>query len=164
MRTRLAIGVLLAVVAAIGLRTSLTAAAGVPTISGYPAETTIANGVEIEAPTAAQVGDSANLNSDKAFDLAVSAAGALIDPLQPHSIQLVQLTNDRYGPMDSAGVVQKLVDHELVWLVRFTGKPQPVYGGLKNIGIPMDPGPAATELNVALDAKTGALVQMFSFQ
>jgi hypothetical protein len=84
---------------------------------------------------------------------AIGDAGGLADPNKPYSIQLTRLTDEHYGP--DAG--PPIVNDRLVWLVRFTGTPQPVYG-------PRQPKQPATELNVVIDAATGAVLESFSYR
>ncbi len=106
------------------------------------------------------------LTAEEALDRASAAAGHLADRGNPHSMQLAYVTNDAYGPTDENGVLlMKAIDHRLSWLVRFTGTPQPVYGGRLPNGKPMAEGePVATELNVVIDAISGEVLMMFSFQ
>jgi hypothetical protein len=99
-------------------------------------------------------------------DKAAAAAGDLADRKKPHTVQLAYVTDDAYGPTDENGnLLAKTIDHRLCWLVRFTGTPQPIYGGVRPDGKAQADGePTAEELNVVIDATSGEVLLMFSFQ
>jgi hypothetical protein len=66
---------------------------------------------------------------------------------------LARVTDEHYGPDGGPLIIQD----RLVWLVRFTGTPQPVYG-------PRQPKNIATELNVLIDARSGEVLEAFSYR
>jgi hypothetical protein len=134
-------------------------------VAGYPVGATLMETIHIDDPGTAR-NDLDVIPEAKAIELATESAGRLADPSKPMSVQLAIVTNDTYGRVDEFGdVVEKFVDHELCWLIRFTGTPQPAYGGRRVDGSAMaDGSPAATELNVVVDAHTGEILMMFSFQ
>ncbi len=139
-------------------------AAGTPIVP-YAAGTTLMDSIRIEDP-GIKASEPGLLSASQAVEMAADAAGRLADANKPRSVQLAIVTNDTYGTVDENGrLTKKFVDHRLCWVVRFTGTPQPVYGGLrKDFTAMADHAPQATELNVALDAMTGEVLMMFSFQ
>lgn len=146
-------------------RIAAVGAADLKVVAPYPAGSVVMGSIHLDDPGYA-VDDPTLISPDEAVRLAAAAAGGLADAAKPHSVQLAVVTNDDYGPTDERGVVVgKLIDHRLCWVVRFTGTEQPVYGGLRSNGVPMAADTvAATELNVVIDAKSGEVVEMFSFQ
>jgi len=146
-------------------RMTAVGAADAKVVAPYAAGSIVMGSIHLDDPGSA-ASDPTLISATEAVRLAAAAAGGLADAAKPHSVQLAVVTNDDYGPTDERGVVvQKLIDHRLCWVVRFTGTEQPVYGGLGPDGVPMAADAvAATELNVVIDARSGDLVEMFSFQ
>lgn len=145
-------------------RAADASAAGVPVVP-YANGSTLMDSIRIEDP-GNRSSEPGLLSASQAVEKAAQAAGRLADASKPKSVQLAIVTNDTYGTVDGDGrLVEKFIDERLCWVVRFTGTPQPVYGGLRKDLTPMaDGSPTATELNVALDAMTGEVLMMFSFQ
>lgn len=126
-------------------------AAGPPTLEPYAIGTYIDEvGVRI-LPLRAD--DIASVSEANAVANALQSSGGLANADIPYSVQLTRLTDDHYGP-DGGPLV---IDNRLVWLVRFTGTPQPAYG-------PRQPKRLATELNVVIDARTGEMLEAFSYR
>ncbi len=150
MMRRIAVSLLgIAGVALVGIAT--TAAAPKASLEAYPNGTYISEvGVRVDGPTP---GDKALISEARAISLASDASGDLADPSKPFSVQLCRFTDERYGPDGGP----PLIEDRLVWLVRFTGTAQPVYG-------PKTPKRVATELNVVIDASTGQYLEAFSFR
>jgi hypothetical protein len=71
----------------------------------------------------------------------------------------VTYTNEIRGALQADGTIKLDYVDRLVWIVRFTGTPQPVYGPRGS-----NHGPFATELNVVVDAMTGQVLEMFSYR
>jgi hypothetical protein len=134
-----------------------------PTAPAYPVPLVIEEaGVKLEPVGAA---DRALTSQDAAIAAAIKAAGGLGDPNKPFSAQLVRFTDLDRGP-DGGPLV---IEERLVWLIRFTGTPQPVYGGLDpRTGLAVakliPPDEIATELNVVIDATTGEYLEAFSYR
>lgn len=134
-----------------------------PTASPYPVPLVIEEaGVQLEPVRAT---DRASTSQDAAIAAAVKAAGGLGDPNKSFSAQLVRFTDLNRGP--DGGPL--LIEDRLVWLIRFTGTPQPVYGGLDpQTRLPqaklVPPTEIATELNVVIDATTGHYLEAFSYR
>jgi hypothetical protein len=152
--------------AAVTVAASLLAALGVihvvgqsdQIVPGYDLPAIIDEvGAKLEPPP--QGADGAALPRLKAIDLAAAAAGGLADRENPLSAQLIRYTNMNRGTVDGAGVSVPDVRERLVWLVRFTGTPQPLYGPPGAVA-----GPPASELNVVLDAVSGDVIEMFSYR
>jgi hypothetical protein len=106
-----------------------------------------------------QPGDVAKVTQDEAVAAALAAEGGLANAAKPYSIQLTRLTDEHYAPSDGPPVI----NNKLVWLVRFTGTPQPVYGPRSLPSQPPD-ATVATELNVVIDAMTGTWLESFSYR
>jgi hypothetical protein len=127
-----------------------------PSAAPYPSDTYISEvGIRLAE---ALPGDRPKLAADDAVANALADAGGLADIAKPYSVQLTRLTDEKYGP-DGGPLV---IDNRLVWLVRFTGTPQPVYGPPQNQSQPY-PNPAM-ELNVVVDAESGQVLESFSFR
>lgn len=139
--------------------------AAVPSVDEYPPGTVVMGSIHIDGAGLAALAPTHIRGSD-AVELAATAAGSLADASKPYSVQLAVVTNDSYGPTDERGdLIERFIDHRLSWVVRFTGKEQPIYGGVQANGEPMAKDMvAATELNVVVDALTGETLMMFSFQ
>lgn len=88
---------------------------------------------------------------------AAETAGGLGDVQKPYSVQLIRFTDENYGPDGGPPILRD----RLVWLIRFTGTPQRVYGVL---GTKVGPADVAMELNVVLDANTGEFLESFSYR
>ncbi len=132
-------------------------AVGQTRLPGYPEPTTLAEvGFRIEP--AGERATVATISEAEAIARADAAAGGLGDPRKPLSAQLVLLTDEHYGTFDAKGTFHPTIDRQLVWLVRFSGTPQPCYG----LCGPGDP--VATELNVVVDAVSGDVLLMTSFR
>jgi hypothetical protein len=131
----------------------------------YPAGAILMGTIHVDAPPVT-VEAGTVITAQRALAVATEAAGHLADAAKPYSAQLAEVTKDDYGTDDGAGGILKLIDHELCWVVRFTGTEQPVYGGVSSDGTPMAARvtATATELNVLVDARSGAVLLMFSFQ
>jgi hypothetical protein len=137
-------------------------AKGVPTPSGeaYPMPTLISEaGIRIDPPRAS---DAAGISQTDAVNRAAIQAGGLADTRNPFSAQLVRLTDLNYKDPNGA----LMISDRLVWLIRFTGTPQPVYGGVDPVtGEAQASGVTpATELNAVIDATTGVWLESFSFR
>lgn len=162
MRIRALVGILIAGLLAI-VGCSLVQAAPRPTAAPYPVPLLIEEaGVRLEP---VRPGDGPTVSQDAAIAAAAKAAGGLGDLNRPFSAQLVRFTDLNRGP-DGGPLV---IEGRLVWLIRFTGTPQPVYGGLDPVsGAPqaelVPPDEVATELNVVIDATTGTYVEAFSYR
>ena len=140
------------------LMLSLNRAAALPptTFAPYPDNATLSPvGIQLSPALAADV---AAVGREDALKIAIADAGPLGDPSKPYSIQLTRITDLNYGE-DGKPLI---INSRLVWLVRFTGTPQPVFGPFREAGQPT--ARPATELNVVVDAATGAVLESFSFQ
>lgn len=128
-----------------------------PSVAPYPDDTYIGEvGIRLAAPLP---GDTAKTSRDDAVRNAADDAGDLADLAKPYSVQLIRLTDENYGPAGEPLVIES----RLVWLVRFTGTPQPVFGGMTRDNSKPYPNPAM-ELNVVVDAASGQVLESFSFQ
>jgi hypothetical protein len=128
-----------------------------PSAAAYPPNTYISEvGVRLAEPLP---GDVAKTSVDDAVRTALTNAGGLADAAKPYSVQLTRFTDENYGPDGGP----RLLDSRLVWLVRFTGTPQPVFGPMWDLNDQPYPNPAM-ELNVVVDADTGLVLESFSFR
>jgi hypothetical protein len=138
-------------------------AAPKPVVERYPVPTVIDEvGIRLDP---AAVDDPAFVTEDEAIRTASGVAGSGADMNKPFSVQLVRFTDLHYRPESGVPVF----GGRLAWLVRFTGTPQPLYGGIDpNTGLSMASGvpddEIATELNVVIDALTGEYLESFSFK
>lgn len=139
-----------------------TSAAGTPNISqvaGYDLPASLGGGqfmLELATGTA-------SVSPDEAVSLALKYAGPLATDARGVSAQYVVFTDTKRANADSTGDLTSLslaFNQVPAWVVRFTGVPQPVFGGYGT----GDGGVVAQELNVVLDAATGEYLEMFSFQ
>ncbi len=103
------------------------------------------------------------IDANTAVANAAKAAGHLATSTNPLSVQLVLYTSG-HANVDADGVEQPAVHDRPAWIVRFTGTPQPIYGPMGQDGQAVDPGVVATELNVVIDAASGAVIEMFSYR
>jgi hypothetical protein len=152
--------VLVAVLAAaLGVVWLAYRAAALPPASAapYPPNTYISEvGVRLAEPLP---GDVAKTSGDNAVRTALTNAGGLADAAKPYSVQLTRFTDENYGPDDGP----RVIDGRLVWLVRFTGTPQPVFGPMWQGNQEPYPNPAM-ELNVVVDAESGLVLESFSYR
>lgn len=155
------LGLTVIVLAASG-RASPSQGIGANVVEPYAPGSVLMGGIHVEPPSGVDISQA--IDASEAVTRAAEA-GAFAGTLKPLSSQLALVTNDDYGPVGAAGVVLKLIDHRLAWLIRFAAEEQPVYGGMRADGRRMNAGvDPATELNVLVDARTGEILQMFSFQ
>ncbi len=144
---------LLPLVAIVALATVPFRASAVPppTAEPYAPNASISEvGIRLAPPG---IGDRPVLVADDAVRVAANTAGGPADLAKPYSVQLTRLTDNNYGPDQGS----RVIENRLVWLVRFTGTPQPVYG-------PRMPNRVANELNVVVDAATGEVLESFSYR
>lgn len=127
-----------------------------PIVSGYVIPDTLAGGhFRLEKPGSS----AADISADSALDLALQYAGELANDAQDASVQYVLFTDHHRGELKADGSVSLEFESVPAWVVRFRGVPQPIFGGIGTKG-----GVQAQELNVVIDASTGAYLEMFSFQ
>jgi hypothetical protein len=152
----IALVALVVLAAAAGLPSMIGRAASLPTrIAGYGVPTDLDDGHFLLGPTTV----ASALTDDAAISMALSYAGSLATAPSGISVQRVSFTDTHRGvEAPDRSFALSFVDVP-AYLVRFTGVPQPVFGGLAS-----SPGPAAQELNVVIDARTGQYVEMFSYQ
>ena len=154
-RTRLAAsGVMIAAaIVALALLATRHTSAAPNSVAPYPANFTISE-VGIRLSSLAS-GDTAAVSQAKAVELALADAGPRADGSKPYSVQLTRLTDPNYG-VDGE---PPIINDRLVWLVRFTGTPQPVFGPAGR-----EEGVISYELNVVVDATTGSVLESFSYR
>ncbi len=128
-----------------------------PTVPGYALPSDLAGGHFLIQPG---VGTPA-ITADQAIAAARSEAAGLADSATGVSAQFVLFTDRHRGTVDENGSITLTFNAVPAWIIRFTGVPQPVFGPLRADG---QTPRAAQELNVIVDARTGAYMEMFSFQ
>lgn len=164
MRMSAAVLAIVALIAATYVGERIDAVSAATGLGTYAEGSILMGSIHVDDPGIAAL-DPGVMDLGAALDRAASAAGPLADRSKPYSAQLASMTNDTYGPVDGEGNVEKVVDHRLSWLVRFSGTQQPIYGGyIPGVGAMADSINPATEINVVIDAKTGEVLLMFSFQ
>lgn len=160
-RFSIAAGLLIAALgAALALSTSAAGAPSITQVTGYDLPASLGGGQFILEPA---TGAAPIVTQDEAVSLALKYAGPLAAEPTGASAQYVVFTDTKRANADSVGDLNSLsfaFDHVPAWFVRFTGVPQPVFGGYGTGG----GGVVAQELNVVLDAATGEYLEMFSFQ
>lgn len=102
---------------------------------------------------------SAVISADDAVAMAQTYAEGLAPNPKGVSVQAVLFTDRNRGIENPDGSITLSFVGVPAYIVRFTGVPQPIFGGLGT-----GSGPAAQELNVVLDATTGEYIEMFSFK
>lgn len=127
-----------------------------PMVNGYGLPDTIADGhFVLGIPPAV----APSISADKVIDLAIQYAGELASNAKDASVQYVLFTDRNRGMPNADGSVKLEFENVPAWIVRFRGVPQPMFGGFgSRVGV------QAEELNVVIDAETGAYVEMFSFK
>ena len=160
------LGVLIAGLAIVGAVTvpRLTASAdptpSIPAIDGYTLPVDIPGlHIQLEPLLASTLGTASIGTNDQAISLARGYAGGLALNPKGVSAQLVSFTALDQGQRQPDGTVVPTWVDVPAWIVRFVGVPQPIYGPPGASGVT-----PAQELNVVLDARTGAYIEMFSYK
>lgn len=126
-----------------------------PMIGGYALPASLDGGHFLLAPTKVtstmSLAAAVTLAREYAGDLAVDPSGI--------SAQMAEFTDTSRLELGEDGVEHLAFAGVAAWIVRFTGVPQPIFGPLG-----ASSAPPATELNVVMDATTGAYLEMFSFR
>jgi hypothetical protein len=154
--TGVIVGSLLVIVA---LATASPGFTAPPLVSGYSLPETLDNRFVLRTPPET----TPVINADKALELAMEYAAGLATNPKDASVQYVEFTDTGRGIELADGTIQLEFVDVPAWIVRFRGVPQPVVGRHK-ANDQDQPQPQATELNVVLDARTGAYLEMFSFR
>lgn len=128
-----------------------------PTVPGYALPADLAGGHFLVEPG---VG-SPIVAADQAIATARSEAAGLAASPTGVSAQFVLFTDRNRGTVAADGSLTLSFKSVPAWIVRFTGVPQPVFGRL---GVGSQAPRPAQELNVIVDARSGAYLEMFSFQ
>lgn len=128
---------------------------GTPSVAGYQVPSDLDGGHFRLAPLAQPV----SIDAASALATAQDCAGGLATNPAGVSVQTATFTDEHRGIENADGSLTLSFVNMPAYIVRFTGVPQPIFGG-KGSGS----GPAAQELNVVINASTGVCIEMFSFK
>lgn len=131
-----------------------------PKVAGYTLPADLDGGHFHLAPLPQNAIQDMSVTSDSAVSLAEGYAAGLAPNPTGVSVQAVVFTDRHRGIENADGSLTLSFVNIPAYVIRFTGVPQPVFGA---IGSGQRP-PAAQELNVVIDARTGDCVEMFSFE